>query len=110
MNTLQTIKVVHTAAWAFLVTCILAIPVLGWAEMYRQAIWLTGIVLIEILILVLNGWQCPLTRVAARYTVDRRDNFDIYLPEWLARHNKRIFGSLFVAGVLIVILRWRGWS
>jgi hypothetical protein len=29
--------------------------------------------------------RCPLTGIAARYTDDRRDNFDIYLPPWLAR-------------------------
>jgi len=95
--------------WAILVTIILAIPVVGWAGMYRQVIWLTAIVLVEILVLVLNGWQCPLTRVAARYTDDRRDNFDIYLPEWLARYNKTIFGSFFVAGVVIVFVRWCDW-
>jgi len=77
--------------------------------MYRQVFWLTGIVLVEVIILVLNGWQCPLTGLATRYTEDRRDNFDIYLPEWLARHNKIIFGSLFVAGQVVAILRWRGW-
>ncbi|MDH3305364.1 MAG: hypothetical protein OEM92_09165 [Gammaproteobacteria bacterium] len=109
MNTLRTIKAVHTAIWAILVVCILTIPALGWTEMYRQAIWLSGVVLVEILVLVLNGWQCPLTRVAARHTDDRRDNFDIYLPAWLARHNKVIFGSLFVAGEVIVVLHWRGW-
>jgi hypothetical protein len=77
--------------------------------MYRQVLWLTGIVLVEIFILVLNGWQCPLTGMAARHTDDRHDNFDIYLPAWLARHNKLIFGSLFVAGEAVVVLRWRGW-
>ncbi|MDH3469624.1 MAG: hypothetical protein OES26_27690 [Gammaproteobacteria bacterium] len=77
--------------------------------MYRQVIWLTAIVLLEIFVLVLNSWQCPLTGLAARHTESRRDNFDIYLPEWLARHNKLIFGSLFVVGEAIVILRWRGW-
>jgi hypothetical protein len=110
LSPLQTIKAVHTVLWAILATCILAIPAFGWAEMYRQVLWLTGVVLVEILILVLNGWQCPLTGVAARYTDDRRDNFDIYLPEWFARHNKLIFGSLFVAGEAVVILRWRGWT
>jgi hypothetical protein len=39
-------------------------------------------------VLWLNGWRCPLTDVAARYTDDRRANFDIYLPEWLARYNE----------------------
>ena len=99
----------HTLVWAFLVACILAIPLLGWADRYREAMWLTGVVFVEILVLILNGWQCPLTGLAARHTDDRRDNFDIYLPTWLARHNKIIFGSLFVAGEVTVILRWYSW-
>jgi hypothetical protein len=47
-----------------------------------------------VLVLIANGGRCPLTTLAARYTMDRRDNFNIYLPEWLARHNKLIFGSI----------------
>jgi hypothetical protein len=109
-NNLQTIKAVHTVIWAIFTACILAIPAFGWADMYRQVTWLTGIVLVEILVLALNGWQCPLTRVAARYTDDRQDNFDIYLPAWLARHNKAIFGTLLVVGEVFVLLRWRGWT
>jgi hypothetical protein len=41
--------------------------------------------------------------VAARYSGDRRANFDIDLPEWLARHNQRIFGSLYVIGVAYLV-------
>ncbi len=41
------------------------------------------------------------TDLAARYTEDRRGNFDIYLPVWLARQNKTIFGTLFLAGGLV---------
>jgi polyferredoxin len=59
-----------------------------------------------VLVLVFNGWGCPLTPVAARYTNDRRANFDIYLPEWLARHTKRIFGTLYVAGIIFTLARW----
>jgi hypothetical protein len=58
-------------------------------------------------VLVVNGFRCPLTDVAARYTDDRRDNFDIYLPLLIARYNKQIFGTLFVAGILFTILMWR---
>jgi hypothetical protein len=50
-----------------------------------------------------------LTDVAARYTDARQDNFDIYLPLWLARHNKSIFGTLYAAGLLFALARWRGW-
>lgn len=89
--------------------CILAIPAFAWVGMFSAVRWLTGIVLVEVFILVLNGWRCPLTSLAARYTEDRRDNFDIYLPLWLARYNKLIFGTLFVAGEAIVVLRCYVW-
>jgi len=56
-------------------------------------------------ILAANQGRCPLTGLAARYTEQRTANFDIYLPLWLARHNKTIFGALFVAGVLFVLGR-----
>jgi hypothetical protein len=54
----------------------------------------------------MNQMHCPLTPVAARYTDDRAPNFDIYLPRWLAQHNKTLFGGLFVAGVVFAVVRW----
>ena len=47
-----------------------------------------------------------LSDLAARFTDDRAHNFDIYLPNWLAQHNKVIFGALFVAGELVVLGCW----
>ena len=70
------------------------------------AMVLTLIVIVEVAVLVSNRFKCPLTDVAARYTDDRRDNFDIYLPLWLARYNKHIFGSLFVAATLFTVIQW----
>lgn len=105
---LLTIKTLHTVIWAFFAGCIVAIPILGWAGKYLQAAVVSGIVMLEVSILMLNGWRCPLTPMAARYTDDRRDNFDIYLPRWLARHNKVIFGTLYVAGMLVTVALWIG--
>ena len=96
---LKTVKLVHTVVWAFFVSCILAIGVFVWQAEYFYTALSIAIVPAEALVLVLNGWRCPLAAVAARYTDDRRDNFDIYLPEWLARHNKLIFGALYVGGI-----------
>jgi hypothetical protein len=76
------------------------------AREHRAAAWLTAVVAGEVAVLVINRWRCPLTSVAARYTDDRRDNFDIYLPEWLAKHNKLIFGALYLAGVAFAFARW----
>ena len=102
---LRVIKLAHTVVWALLVAVILAIPVMAWQERFTATAVLTGIMLGEVLVLVVNRWRCPLTDLAARYTEDRRANFDIYLPVWLAANNKRIFGSLFAAAVVFSI--WR---
>jgi len=100
------VRVLHTVAWAFFASCIVAIPILAWREQVLQAGILCGVVFAEVLVLLANDWRCPLTPVAARYTTDRRDNFDIFLPEWLARYNKEIFGTLYLVGLIVVVYRW----
>ena len=105
---LRAIKSIHTAAWAFFATAVVMIPIAAWLEAWRTTVILVGIVLLECAILVANGMRCPLTPIAARYTDDRSDNFDIYLPLLLARYNKEIFGTLFLAGVLFAIARGFG--
>lgn len=108
-NRLRAIKILHTVIWSFFVGCIVAIPILAWAGKYTLATTFIGIVFIEVLVLLINGWRCPLTDIAARYTDDRCENFDIYLPAWIASNNKFIFGILYVAGVLVTIILWAGW-
>ncbi len=104
---LRAVKIVHTLAWGLFAGCILALPVVAWQRQFPVAVLLIGVVLVEVGVLLANRLRCPLTAVAARYTDDRRDNFDIYLPLWVARYNKHIFGTLFVAGVLFTFLLWR---
>lgn len=87
--------------WAFFASCIFAIPVFAWRGQNRVAAVLIGVVFLEVVVLVVNRWHCPLTSIAARYTDDRRENFDIYLPEWVARHNKTIFGGIYLAGIIM---------
>jgi hypothetical protein len=103
---LTAIRTAHTVVWAFFAGCIVAIPVASWRGEHRAAAWLIAIVFVEVCILLLNGMRCPLTSVAARHTADRRENFDIYLPLWLAKHNKSIFGTLYVAGAIYALARW----
>ena len=106
---LRAVKTVHTAVWGFFVASIIAVPVSAAAGRFGWALLFAGIVLVEVLVLAFNGLRCPLTAVAARYTPDRRPNFDIYLPEWLARWNKEIFGTLYLLGLLFAFARWKGW-
>jgi hypothetical protein len=100
------IKALHTVVWAFLVGCIVALPFVAWWGAFRWAAILSIVVLVECGVLLANGWRCPMTDLAARYTADRSPNFDIYMPVWLARHNKTIFGALFVLNEVIVAVEW----
>ena len=54
---------------------------------------------------VANRWRCALPDLDARYTDDRRANYDNNLPLWLAANNKRIFGTIFVGGLMFSV--WR---
>lgn len=100
------IKVLHTVVWVFFAGCIVAIPMAGMWNEFRWAAMLAGLVLLECGVILVNRGRCPLTDMAARYTEERADNFDIYLPVWLARWNKTIFGTVFVLGGFFALGRW----
>jgi hypothetical protein len=100
------VKLTHTLVWCFFVACIVGIPIAAVRLNFRAALFLIGLVTVECAVLGLNRGRCPLTDLAGRYTEQRADNFDIYLPLWLARYNKEIFGPLFAAVSLFVLFRW----
>lgn len=99
------IKVAHTFIWAVMASAIFYTLYAGITNTFNPFV-LSSIALIvfETLILLLNKWSCPLTPLAKRYTSDRSSNFDIYLPEWLAKHNKTIFSAIFIIGLVLVII------
>jgi hypothetical protein len=97
------IKALHTAVWAFFVTAILVVLYSGISN--RLTIYTSvasGLVVVEGLILVAFKRHCPLTLLARRYSDSTKANFDIFLPEWLARHNQLIFTLLYVIGIALV--------
>ena len=103
---LTAIKVLHTVVWALLAGAIVVLPFLAVKGDFRWAAILSVVILIEIAVLLANGWRCPMTDLAARYTADRSPNFDIYMPNWLARHNKTIFGAIFLVNEAIFLAVW----
>ena len=105
---LRIVRIAHTVIWAFFAGCIIALPIVVWRNKFSAAVPLISIVMLEVLVLSVNRLRCPLTALAARYTQDRRANFDIYLPLWLARYNKQIFGAMFAAGTVYAVLKWPG--
>jgi hypothetical protein len=104
-GTLRAVKLLHTAFWLFFVSCILGIWLAAAQERLAWGAGLSVVVLLECAVLAANRGRCPLTNVARHYSSDPRPNFDIYLPLWLARYNKWVFGVLFVLAEVYLVLR-----
>ena len=105
-NKLLTIKIAHTAIWAFFVAVIFYVLYSGISNTVNVYTWVgIGLIIGEGLVLLLFKMYCPLTVLARKYSDSEKDNFDIFLPNWLARYNKIIFTTIFLIGLLLVILR-----
>ncbi|MCP4977581.1 MAG: hypothetical protein GY931_15620 [Maribacter sp.] len=103
---LLTIKLIHTIIWVFFVTIIFYVLYSGIANDVTIYTWIAiALVIGEGFTLLIFKMFCPLTLMARKYSNSEKDNFDIFLPNWLAKHNKLIFTTIFVAGVIIVIYR-----
>ena len=103
---LLTIKIVHTVIWLFFVLVIFYVLYSGIANKVTKYTWIgIALVLVEGLTLLIFRMFCPLTLMARKYSDSEKDNFDIFLPNWLAKYNKLIFTSIFVLGLVFVVYR-----
>lgn len=99
------LKAVHTIIWIVMSAANLTAFYLAFVGSFNTWFVLSVTLLgIEVIIIGVNSWHCPLTDVMAKYTTDRKANFDIYLPEWLARNNIRGFGVLIALEIMIVLI------
>lgn len=100
------VKIVHTLIWVFFNIVIFYLLFAAITGRINQWVWICiGLILIEGAVLAMNKLKCPLTNIAERYTDSREANFDIYLPLWIAQHNKTIYTTIF--GVAVVILIYK---
>lgn len=103
---LLAIKVVHTLIWLFFVFVIFYILYSGISNQINTYTWIAiGLIVAEGLVLFLFKMFCPLTLLARKYSDSDKDNFDIFIPNWLARYNKIIFTTIYLMSVIIVLLR-----
>ena len=99
------IKLLHTAIWVGFNVCFVMAVWSGLAGRFDVWFWVpVALIAAECVMLYFNDWICPLTPIAARYTDDRHDAFDIYLPRWVARHNKAIYSTACVIAALAIAI------
>ncbi|HZX57653.1 MAG TPA: hypothetical protein VFE54_02975 [Mucilaginibacter sp.] len=103
---LNLIKVIHTAIWIFFNAVIFYLCYAAIFNIINEWVWIgIGLVIAEGLVLLLFKLNCPLTLIARKYSTSHKDNFDIFLPNMVARYNKPIYTSIFIVAVAIIIGR-----
>ena len=100
---LWAVKLIHTLIWLFFNGVIFYLFYAVVTNQIDKWVWIgIGLFALEGIVLLLFGMQCPLTVAAKKYSASTKDNFDIFLPNWLAKYTKIIYTS-FLTLILIIL-------
>jgi hypothetical protein len=103
---LTLIKIIHTAIWVFFNLVIFYMLYASISNKLDLWLWLGyGFVFLEGLTLLAFKSHCPLNLLARKYTNSTKDNFDIYLPSWLAKYTKLIYTT--IVGIISIVTLYR---
>lgn len=102
------VKLLHTLVWIFFNVVIFYFLYAVIVNKIDKWVWIClGLIILEGLILMVFNKMCPITLIARKYSDSTDHNFDIYLPNWLAKYNKLIYTTIVLIGVCILV--WRLW-
>lgn len=100
------VKLLHTVIWVFfniVIFYLLYAVIINKIDIW---VWIClGLIGLEVIILLIFRSVCPVTLLAERYSDSDRANFDIYLPHWLAKYNKRIYSVIVLIALAILLYR-----
>lgn len=104
---LNIIKLIHTIIWVFYNVVIFYLYYAAITnKIDKWVVICIGLVVAEGLVLLIFKMFCPITVIARKYSNSNKDNFDIFLPNWLAKYNKLIYTSLFIIALVILGIRY----
>jgi hypothetical protein len=106
MRQLIYIKIIHTLVWLFFNGVLFYMAYAVLVNKIDRYVWIgVALILLEGLVLLMFNKMCPLTVMARKYSGSTKANFDIYLPNWLAKYNKLIYTSFFI--LILCGIAWR---
>jgi hypothetical protein len=65
-----------------------------------------GLVTLECVVFVGNGWRCPLTTIAVMIAGREGADYAPMISDRLGRYTPALFGSLFGIGLILLFVRW----
>lgn len=110
-TSLALIRTVHTAIYLVMAASVLVVFFAGVTGASGPWLWVALLLTAgESVVFFANGMKCPLTALAVRYGATTGHVFDTFLPERATRYTFRVFGTLLVVGVVLLVVRWTGWG
>lgn len=98
------IKITHTLIWLFFNVVIFYMLYAVIVNKIDHWLWIGyGFFILEGITLLAYKFYCPLTIIARKYSKSTNDNFDIFLPNWLAKYTKLIYTSILLVIIIITI-------
>jgi hypothetical protein len=91
MTKLGRSKIIHTIIWLFFNAVLSYLIYAIIKNKINVRVWVAiGFIVMEGMVLAIFKGICPITIIARKYSDSTNENFDIYLPSWLAKFNKLI--------------------
>ncbi len=106
MRSLLFIKLIHTAVFIAMnvFLAILIFEVI--ADRISFLSWLSiAALLIESVVLVANGWRCPISIYAEKIGATDGHESDIFLPLWFTDQIPLVYGSILAITLLFFVIR-----
>ena len=101
------IKLIHTTSFIFFSSCIVYIYYAGITRSYDWILFLAiAAILIEVLVLIINSWQCPLTNLARKHGDEQGRVTDMFFPAWFVPHVFQSGAVLLIIGVAILFVNY----
>ena len=106
MSQLTLIKIIQTIVWIFFNVVLFYMAYAVIVNKIDRLVWIgVALIVLEGVVLLIFSKMCPLTIIARKYSDSTKNNFDIYLPDWLAKYNKLIYTTFFIIIVVGIFYR-----
>ncbi len=102
---LTMIKTVHTIIYLMMVWAVFYLLYAAITQTYSDWFYTAlGLLVIESLVFALSGMKCPLTSLAKKYGDSKGYVGDLFIPERFAKYTFRVFGTIFLVSIVLLLL------
>jgi hypothetical protein len=100
------VKILHTLIWLFFNVVIFYLLYAVIKGKIDKWVWIcVSLIILELITLIVFKKICPITLIAMKYSDSQKDNFDIYLPNRLAKYNKEVYTAIVLLAIAILMYR-----